>query len=522
MPLSTSPRSLPPAEITGDIRPQEDQKLIPSTELSIRTPVSPSASLQSYEETMPMTTPSRALAPSEYNRTQQTSMIFDPEAMQWSAQGHFPHHGLVQDTFCTPSLFAPNPTCNKYAQQAVNDLSYSANSAIKYPVEYTSPRIFQTIDFAGRPSEMAASYPPAAYFHSPPQLHLTPSLPDYSTPELSQLNDDWDMHYGVHVEHEDQHDYNSPYSDMSRASTPYSTGHEEDPIDKEQPYAQLIYRALLDAPDHTMVLRDIYDWFRRHTDKASHSETKGWQNSIRHNLSMNGAFEKVDSPTDATTKGFMWRLTEAALIEGVKSTTRYRSKAPNKRSHRTQPQPQRQASGAKGGHAARRAANLRRSQRARETVMYHRPIPSSDPYSNVGYGSEWEDSTVYKPSSAYSSRVHSPYRQMCMPHTVPRDDAAFSSDVSFPPMLGTASHLVSAPRSYTSPPATPATPSIQDFRGGDAAYVPEQDIGQPLFAGSPTPSADSPVTPVDGHHWEQDVPMGINVYEGLSPFASDV
>jgi hypothetical protein len=289
MPLSTSPRLLPPVEISGDIRPQEDQKVISSTELPIRTQVSPSTSPQPYEETMPMTTVTRALAPSENSHTQQAPMIFDPEAMQWSAQGHFPHNGLVQDTFCTPSLFTPNTACNEYTQHAFNNIAYNANHALKYPVDYTSPRIFQNIDFAGRPSDMTASYPPAAYFHSPPQLHSTPSLPDHSTSELSLMNDDWDMHYGVHIKHEDQHDYNSPYSDMSRASTPYSNGHEEDlPIDKEQPYAQLIYRALLDAPDHTMVLRDIYDWFRRHTDKATHSETKGWQNSIRHNLSMNG------------------------------------------------------------------------------------------------------------------------------------------------------------------------------------------------------------------------------------------
>ncbi|KAF2010661.1 winged helix DNA-binding domain-containing protein, partial [Aaosphaeria arxii CBS 175.79] len=58
-------------------------------------------------------------------------------------------------------------------------------------------------------------------------------------------------------------------------------------------YAQLIYRALLTAPNHTMVLRDIYAWFQRHTDKATDKSTKGWQNSIRHNLSMNGAFKKV-------------------------------------------------------------------------------------------------------------------------------------------------------------------------------------------------------------------------------------
>lgn len=288
MPLSISPRLLPSAEIFGDIRPQEDQKDIPSTELPFRTQVSPSTSPQPYEETMPMTTASQALAPSQSNHTQQALMIFDPENRRWPAQGRFPHNGLVQDTFCTPSLFNPNTTCNEYTQQAFNGISYTANHAIKYPVDYTSPRVFQNIDFAGRPNDMATSYPPAAYFHSPPQLHSTPSLPDHSNPDLSRLNDDWDMHYGVHIKHEDQHDYNSPYSDMSRASTPYSTGHEQDPIDKEQPYAQLIYRALLDAPDHTMVLRDIYDWFRRHTDKATHSETKGWQNSIRHNLSMNG------------------------------------------------------------------------------------------------------------------------------------------------------------------------------------------------------------------------------------------
>lgn len=104
-----------------------------------------------------------------------------------------------------------------------------------------------------------------------------------------QFNNHYDVQYGEYSQQEDQLDYTSPYSGMSRASTPYSTGYEHsEPIDKEQPYAQLIYRALLDAPQHTMILRDIYDWFRVHTDKAAQSETKGWQNSIRHNLSMNG------------------------------------------------------------------------------------------------------------------------------------------------------------------------------------------------------------------------------------------
>ena len=55
-----------------------------------------------------------------------------------------------------------------------------------------------------------------------------------------------------------------------------------------EPYAQLIYRALKSVPDHRMILKDIYEWFEKNTDKAKNKDQKGWQNSIRHNLSMNG------------------------------------------------------------------------------------------------------------------------------------------------------------------------------------------------------------------------------------------
>ena len=58
-----------------------------------------------------------------------------------------------------------------------------------------------------------------------------------------------------------------------------------------EPYAALIYRALKSAPEHKMVLREIYEWFEKHTDKAKDSGSRGWQNSIRHNLSMNGVGE---------------------------------------------------------------------------------------------------------------------------------------------------------------------------------------------------------------------------------------
>jgi hypothetical protein len=54
----------------------------------------------------------------------------------------------------------------------------------------------------------------------------------------------------------------------------------------DEPYAKLIYRALKSAPNHAMVLQEIYQWFRENTGKGS-ADSKGWMNSIRHNLSMN-------------------------------------------------------------------------------------------------------------------------------------------------------------------------------------------------------------------------------------------
>ena len=61
----------------------------------------------------------------------------------------------------------------------------------------------------------------------------------------------------------------------------------------DKPYARLIYEALMQAPGHRMMLREIYSWFQSNTNKPRESGTNGWQNSIRHNLSMNQVREIV-------------------------------------------------------------------------------------------------------------------------------------------------------------------------------------------------------------------------------------
>ena len=74
---------------------------------------------------------------------------------------------------------------------------------------------------------------------------------------------------------------------LSDACMPTKDSQEDDESSGDKPYARLIHEALMQAPGHRMMLREIYDWFVQNTTKPSESGTNGWQNSIRHNLSMN-------------------------------------------------------------------------------------------------------------------------------------------------------------------------------------------------------------------------------------------
>lgn len=77
-----------------------------------------------------------------------------------------------------------------------------------------------------------------------------------------------------------------PSSDPSEDGASVREPMDPDDPTADEPYAKLIYKALLSAPNHSMVLQDIYQWFRENTAKGS-PDSKGWMNSIRHNLSMN-------------------------------------------------------------------------------------------------------------------------------------------------------------------------------------------------------------------------------------------
>ncbi|KAJ5523298.1 Winged helix-turn-helix transcription repressor DNA-binding [Penicillium frequentans] len=106
-----------------------------------------------------------------------------------------------------------------------------------------------------------------------------------------------------------------------------------DPPSTDPPYSQLIYQALRETKGHRLQLQDIYTWFEKNTNKGK-DESKGWQNSIRHNLSMNAGFEAIRTDVPGGKKAVnYWSLTTQAISKGrVESTTRYRRPNPKKSS----------------------------------------------------------------------------------------------------------------------------------------------------------------------------------------------
>ncbi|QLL31087.1 hypothetical protein HG536_0A09040 [Torulaspora globosa] len=70
-------------------------------------------------------------------------------------------------------------------------------------------------------------------------------------------------------------------------------------------YATLIGLAILQSPEGKLTLSQIYSWISSHFPYYRQKDA-GWQNSIRHNLSLNEAFVKTEKSCDG--KGHFWEV----------------------------------------------------------------------------------------------------------------------------------------------------------------------------------------------------------------------
>ena len=90
-------------------------------------------------------------------------------------------------------------------------------------------------------------------------------------------------------------------------------------------YASMITWAILSTPDEQLSLNGIYEWIKSHY-AYYRLTTSGWQNSIRHNLSLNTSFTKVPRRSDEPGKGMKWTFVPDNRESTIAAATRQISK----------------------------------------------------------------------------------------------------------------------------------------------------------------------------------------------------
>ncbi|OAA54420.1 Transcription factor, fork head [Cordyceps fumosorosea ARSEF 2679] len=93
-------------------------------------------------------------------------------------------------------------------------------------------------------------------------------------------------------------------------------------IKPQYSYAQMITQAILNAQDEKLNLNGIYTYIMDTYSYYRNQQAAGWQNSIRHNLSLNKSFDKVARSTDEPGKGMKWQIVPEAREEMVRNATK--------------------------------------------------------------------------------------------------------------------------------------------------------------------------------------------------------
>ncbi|KAI2792736.1 hypothetical protein POX_b02778 [Penicillium oxalicum] len=136
-------------------------------------------------------------------------------------------------------------------------------------------------------------------------------------------------------------------------------------------YANLIAQAIFSSEEEKLTLNSIYNWIMDRYAFYRHSQS-GWQNSIRHNLSLNKAFQKVPRRTDEPGKGMKWQIAAEHREEYRKKQMRKgtQSSAPSSPATREPP------SSARGNHVA-----------SLDTSAFSATNKKSPPISSPGFSS---------------------------------------------------------------------------------------------------------------------------------------
>ncbi|XP_067866001.1 forkhead box protein N1-like [Heterodontus francisci] len=93
-------------------------------------------------------------------------------------------------------------------------------------------------------------------------------------------------------------------------------------------YSILIYMALKNSKAGSLPVSEIYNFMTEHFPYFK-TAPDGWKNSVRHNLSLNKCFEKVENKSGATSrKGCLWTLNPTKIQKMQEELQKWRRKDP--------------------------------------------------------------------------------------------------------------------------------------------------------------------------------------------------
>lgn len=128
----------------------------------------------------------------------------------------------------------------------------------------------------------------------------------------------------------------STLSPLPQPAPPADPGPWEPPVivdDGKKPpysYATLIGMAILRASNRRLTLAQIYKWIAD-TFAYYRNSNNGWQNSIRHNLSLNKAFVKQERPKDDPGKGNYWIIVDGLEQQFMRSKSSRKASTSSKK-----------------------------------------------------------------------------------------------------------------------------------------------------------------------------------------------
>uniref|UniRef100_A0A8C5H2K1 Fork-head domain-containing protein n=1 Tax=Gouania willdenowi TaxID=441366 RepID=A0A8C5H2K1_GOUWI len=242
---------------------------------------------------------------------------------------------------------------------------------------------------------------------------------------------------------------NSSKYDRQNLST---ASHQESDIQSFFPkpiysYSILIFLALKNSKTGSLPVSEIYSFMTEHFPYFK-TAPDGWKNSVRHNLSLNKCFEKVENKNGNTSrKGCLWTLNPAKVEKMQEELHKWRRKDPiNMRRSMARPEDFEQLLGEKPERLRSLQTYTNSSLLSRVTPA-HRSISSSSIPSHLRH---------YK---------HLPPQHHCFPLTVPAASPSHSFPLCSPCGQQYAATMgLNSPVAGTMPPVF--SPALQEYSTG--------------------------------------------------------